>query len=286
MEFPDRYIHIRGVKLRYWDAGAGDNPILLIHGFGASVEIWRPVMHELMKRHRVLALDLPGFGRSDKPEAAYTLVYMSNIIRQFLLEQDIPRATLIGHSYGGAVALRFALESPDRLDRLALIAPAALDRRAHPLLRLMTLPGVGELLSLPSRAGTRMLFQLATYNRAAISDALIEESYQLAKLPGAQRSFLRTLRAAGNLFGQLPGFRNPVVSRLSELSIPTLVLWGEQDRIVPAAYRAARSIPNVRVEAWNGCGHLPWFEQAERFNSLMVEFLPDRDLVAEHLEIA
>jgi pimeloyl-ACP methyl ester carboxylesterase len=273
-EIPDRYLTVDGVKLRYRDTGSGEIPILLLHGLAASIEIWDPVVQELRKRHRVLALDLPGFGRSDKPDADFSPAYMSRVVRQFLTQLEVPKVTLIGHSYGGAVALRFAIDTPASLDRLVLVAPAVLGRHAHLLARLMTLPGLGEMLSMPSRAGTKLLFRLATHNSAAISDALIDESYRLAKLPGAQRSFLRTVRGLGNLRGQRSDVRDPILARLRELSMPTLLLWGKQDRFVPEATGTAGLIPGIRIELLDHCGHLVWLEQPERFNTLLEQFLP------------
>lgn len=270
--FIDHYVQVGTVKARYWAVGSNGTPVLFLHGFGASVQIWRSALETLAQRHRVLAVDLPGFGRSDKPNAPYTLEYMAAFVRDFLDAIAVPRVTLVGHSFGGAVALRFALDFPKRLEKLGLMEPAALARRASPLLLLMTLPGVGELLSLPSRAGTAMLFRLATHNRGAVSDAVVDEAYQLARLPGAQRCFLRTLRVAGHLFGQRREFFGPILARLSEITVPTLVLWGRQDRIVPDASMTTRAIPDVHIEVWDGCGHLPWIEHTQRFNALLLDF--------------
>ncbi len=273
LRFVDHYVQAGTVKARYWAAGAHGTPILFIHGLGASVQIWRPALEVIGRKHRVLAVDLPGFGRSDKPDAPYTLEYMANFIRDFLDMIGVPRVTLVAHSFGGAVALRFALDFPERLERLVLVAPAALSHRASPLLLLMTLPGVGELLSFPNRAGTAMLFRHATYKRHSVSDAIIDESYELAKLPGAQRCFLIILRATGHLLGQRQGFLGPILSRLSEIAAPTLVLWGRQDRIVPEASMAAASIPGAHIEVWDECGHIPWIEHTDRFNIMLLNFL-------------
>ncbi len=271
--FIDRYVQVGELKVRYWVAGTRGTPVLFVHGMAASVQIWRPVLDELGRHQRVIAVDLPGFGRSDMPDASFTLEYMATFVRDFLDAINVPHVILAGHSFGGAVALRFALDFPERLERLVLVSTAAVSRRANLLLRIMTLPGLGELLSLPSRAGTAMLFKLATHNWAAVGNSLIDESYQLSRLPGAQRCFLRSLRVVGNLFGQRSDFRGPVQSRLQEITVPTLVLWGRQDRIVPDASTAARAIPGARVEIWESCGHLPWIEYTDRFNALLVDFL-------------
>ncbi|MFY9315002.1 MAG: alpha/beta fold hydrolase [Burkholderiales bacterium] len=275
--FVDRYIQVGTIKARYWAAGEGGAPIVLLHGFGASVELWRFTLPALAKHHRVLAVDLPGFGRSDKPEAPYTLSYLAAFVRDFLDAMGMPRATLVGNSLGGGVALRFALDFPARLERLGLVAPAALGRGGSPLLRLMSLPGVGELLSRPSRAGTARLFRLATHNPAVVTDTIVDEAYQLARLPGTQRGFLGALRALVNPLGQRREIFGPILDGLPLIAAPTLVLWGRQDRFVPVAHAgAARAISGVRVEVWDPCGHLPMIERPGKFSALLLDFLSQK----------
>lgn len=278
----DRYLQVGKVRARYWAAGERGATVVLLHGIGASVELWQCTLPALGERYRVLAVDLPGFGRSDKPEASYTLAYLAAFVRDFLDVLGVSRATLVGHSLGGGVALRFALDFPARLERLVLAAPAALGRGGSPVLRLMSLPGVGEFLGRPSREGTARLFKLATLDPDAVTDARIDAAYQLARLPGTQRGFLGALRALANFFGQRREIFGPIVAGLKRIAAPTLVLWGRQDRVVPAAHaEVARAIPGARIEVWNRCGHLPMIERPEQFNSLLLDFLARAGSVTE-----
>lgn len=270
----DRYIQVGNIKARYWDTQGSGTPVVLLHGLGASVEVWSATFPALDGHRRVLAVDLPGFGRSDKPEASYTLSYMADFVRGFLDVMAVERATLVGHSLGGGVALRLALDIPARLERLVLIAPAALGRGGSPVLRLMFLPGVGELLSRPSRAGTERFFKLATHDPRVVTDAIIDVAFQLAQLPGARQAFLRTLRAQANGLGQRNSVFGPILAGLGRVAAPTLVLWGRQDRIIPVAHaKVARAIAGARVEVWDGCGHLPMIECSEQFNRLLLEYV-------------
>lgn len=275
--FVDRYVQIGDIKLRYVEAGKNGPPLVLLHGLGASVEIWQSTLVALSRDHRVLALDLPGFGRSGKPAAPHTPTYFAVIVRDFVDAMGLARTTLVGHSLGGAVALRFALDFPVRLERLGLVASAALGRGGSLLLRLMSLPGVGELLSRPSRAGTALLFKLATHNPGAVSDAVVDVAYHFARFPGAQRSFLATLRALANFLGQRHKNFRPILDGLRQISVPTLVLWGRQDRILPVAHATStRAIPGALIDVWDQCGHLPMLEYPDRFNTLLRNFLSQK----------
>ena len=250
----------------------------MLHGFAASVELWRANLGALAKTQRVLAVDLPGFGRSDKPRTDYSLAGLSRFVRDFLDAISVPRASLIGHSLGGGVALRFALDYPARPQRLALVAPAGLGREGHALLRAMCVPGLGELLARPSRAGTALLYRLATHDRRVVSAAVIDAAHTLARLPGAPRSALSALRAIGTVRGQRPEVYGPLVAALPGLTLPALVLWGRDDRILPAVQaETARAIPGVVVEIWPECGHLPMMEYPVRFNRTVGEFIAEGD---------
>lgn len=270
----DRYIQVGNIKARYWDTPGAGTPVVLLHGIGASVEVWNTTFPALGAHRRVLAVDLPGFGRSDKPEVSFTLEYLADFVRDFLDVLEVERATIVGHSLGGGLALRFALNFPARLERLMLIAPAALGRGGSPVLKLMSLPGVGELLSRPSRSGTERFLKLASNDPRAVTDEIIDVTFQLAQLPGAQRAFLRTLRAQANILGQRETVFGPILTGLSRVAAPTLVLWGQQDRIIPAAHaEVARAIAGARIEIWEECGHLPMIERSEQFNRLLLEYV-------------
>jgi 4,5:9,10-diseco-3-hydroxy-5,9,17-trioxoandrosta-1(10),2-diene-4-oate hydrolase len=273
-DMDDRYLQAGAVRVRYWAAGDQGAPLVLLHGLGASVECWQENLAELGERYRVFAVDAPGFGRSDKPDRPLTIDYLAAFVRDFLDALALPRATLIGHSLGGAVALRFALDSPGRIDRLVLVAPAALGRRGSLALRLMTLPGVGELFSRPSRAGTARFIRMASSDPSVVTDELVDRAYELARLPGAQASLLSALRAAVTLGGQRRECFGPIVDGLRQIAAPTLVLWGTKDRILPVAQaEVTRAIADVRVERWTGCGHLPMMERPAEFNTLVLDFL-------------
>lgn len=271
----DQYVEVGPINTRYWALGEGGTPVILIHGIGGYAEDWALTIPALAEEHRVYAPDLVGFGRSDKPPASYSLSYLAQFVHEFMVTQGIERASLVGWSLGGAVALQFALEFPDKLDKLVLVSSGGLGREVTITLRLMTLPFVGELLGRPGRKGTAQFLKECVYDPSLVTDELVELSYQMSALPGAQKSFLTTLRAIGSTRGQRATVLHPILNGLGAITAPTLLVWGEKDRIVPVAHVhiAEERLPNARCHIFERCGHMPPLEKPAEFNALVLEFL-------------
>mgnify|MGYP001822965434 FL=1 len=271
----DRYIQVGGINTRYWALGEQGSSVILLHGIGASVEDWLLNVHALAERHRVYALDMVGFGRSDKPSAPYTAPYMAQFVKDFMDCLGIDRAHLAGHSMGGGVALQFVIRFPEKVQKLVLAASAGLGKKLYLPFRVCTLPRIGERLTRPSRKGTAQLIEDAVYDPALVTDEWVELGYEMAALPGAQDAVLSALRSSCNLRGMRRDVIAPVVANLASISAPTLIIWGKQDRILPViqAYVADEGIPNSRLHSLDRCGHIPQLECAEAFNDLVTEFL-------------
>jgi len=271
----DQYIKVGQINTRFWALGDEGTTIILIHGIGGSVEAWTPNINVLAQHHRVYAIDLVGFGRSDKPSMPYSFSYMARFVNDFIQAQHIDRATVIGHSLGGGVSLQFTIQFPDRVEKLVLVSSGGLGRELNLLLRLATLPVIGELLTRPSRKRTAQFLKECIHDPALVTDDLVELFYQMAVLPGAQKSFLATLRADVNLRGLRADAMRSIQHDLATITAPTLIVWGQQDRIVPVAHAhaAERRIPNAELRILDPCGHMPQFERAEEFNALVLGFL-------------
>jgi pimeloyl-ACP methyl ester carboxylesterase len=271
----DQYVKVGDINTRFWTAGDKGTPVILIHGIGDAVETWGLNINVLAEHHRVYALDIIGFGRSDKPRIQPSLSIGAQFVSDFMETQHIERASVIGNSMGGGISLQFALQFPDKLDKLVLESAAALGKGVATFFRFFSIPVLGELLSRPSHWGTAWLLKQIAYDPALIIDDIVELYYQLATLPGAQRSFLSTLRVGVNFFGQRPRFTRPIVDNLSKITCPTLIIWGQQDRIIPVEHAqvAKDGIPNAELQILDPCGHMPHFERPEDYNKLVLEFL-------------
>jgi pimeloyl-ACP methyl ester carboxylesterase len=271
----DQYVEVDNIRTRFWALGDGKSSVILLHGLGGYIEQWADNVSALAQDRRVYAVDLVGFGRSDKPQVRYSIPYLTEFVREFMTVQEIDRATLIGASFGGAIALRFALQYPHLVEKIVLAASVGLGKEISIFFRMMSLPIFGELFTRPSRNGTVQQFRFLLHDTDLIKDQWIEEGYEMLSLPGAQRCFLSALRSTINISGVRNDVYRPILDRLEEIEAPTLVLWGAQDRIIPVthAHQATKRLPNASLQILDPCGHVLNIERAGEFNALVTDFL-------------
>lgn len=270
----DRYAKVVGLRVRYWTGGHGED-VFLYPGLGGSAEDWASGFVHLGEGFRLWALDLPGFGRSDKPARGYSLAFFLKIVKAFMDALGIVRAHHVGISMGGGIALALAIESPERVHRLVLVNPALLGRRVHPLLHVCALPPFGELILRPRPAVVeRYISRCLADPRNAPRD-WVAVHQALARLPGAQRAFLAVLRCGMGPFGVKRRILRLILSALPHLRAETLVITGAQDRFIPRRYseRAASLIPRAKAVNLLGCAHLPHVERPEVFYPMLARFL-------------
>ncbi|HVL49128.1 MAG TPA: alpha/beta fold hydrolase [Candidatus Thermoplasmatota archaeon] len=262
----------------YLEAGPSKarEAVVLLHGFGAWAEVtWTPTLAALAPDHRVLAPDMLGFGLTSKPDPSLlegddaTSVEVA-FLERFLDAVGVERATLVGASFGGALALRLARAAGDRVDRLVLVGSMGLGRAIHPLYRALGSPLLGERLSSVDRAGVERLWKLAVDDPARVTPALLDRHLELLSEPGALVA-IEALRLEVDALGQ----RHPQTRALPFVPQPTLLVWGARDRVFPLrhAFRAARRMPRAAVAVVPGCGHLPPIERPDRFNAILADFL-------------
>jgi pimeloyl-ACP methyl ester carboxylesterase len=273
----DQFTQVGSIRTRYWEAGTSGSAVLLLHGIGCSVHEWESNIEVLAARHRVFALDLLGFGLTDKPaHENYSLRRLARFILDFMKVKGITRAHLAGNSLGGRLALECAAIAPGQVKSLLLVDPAGMARRETLFeFRLATLPVVGEIFTWPNRLGTKMLWRKAFADPSSfVTDALVTTKVSYARQPGAQSAFLKTLRG----FLDFQGFRSELVEQLQAalpgIHAPTLVLWGRNDRFVPCAHAEVLRgrLPDAEVQIWDHCGHAPQVECSQRFNQTALEF--------------
>jgi pimeloyl-ACP methyl ester carboxylesterase len=272
-----RAITIDGDRVAYRVAGEGPL-LLLVHGLAGSSSTWRHVVPLLAKRFTVLAPDLLGQGHSDKPPGEYSLGAHADTLRDLMHALGRPRATVVGQSLGGGVAMQFAYEFPERCERLVLVDSGGLGREVTFYLRMLTLPGfesVFPLLCTPRLrdAGNR----IATWiGRAGVrpkpAGREIWRSYASLADAANRRAFFRGLRDVIDFDGQ-------AVSAFGRLhraaGLPTLIVWGAQDPFIPASHAVAahEAIPGSRLEIFEGVGHYPHCEAPGRFVEVLSDFI-------------
>jgi pimeloyl-ACP methyl ester carboxylesterase len=271
----DKYIKIGDVNIRYWAEGNEGSNVILIHGLGASADIWMHNISALAEKHRVYALDLVGFGRSDKPKVKYSPSYMAAFINDFITALNIKDTCLIGQSLGGGVALMHCLRFPGRVQKLVLADSAGLGREMPWAMRLVTVPLLGESMVMPSRSGMAFVLRYLVYDPAVITTELIDIHFELNFSLGAVRSVLNVLRACATIHGARPDVLDPVMKNLDKINIPTLIIWGREDRLFPVRHAcfAREKIPDSYLYIFERCGHMPNFEKPGEFNSLVLNFL-------------
>src|SRR5262249_35871049 len=274
-DFSDRYVTIKNIRLRYWQAGENGSPLLLLHGLNGCVENWRLNIGRLAVHHRVFALDGPGHGLSQPDDRSLQLDFMRDLLEAFVQALGLERVSIVALSGGGLVALKLALDKPALLDRLVLADAAGLGRGIHPRMRIFALlppPPPGLMNRRLSREGLRTWVQLAFFaNPARLTEPMLDDFYNNLGRPHTMRTASLLMRWGINLFGQ----KNTFTGRLRHIKTPTLIVWGQQDKLIPIRHgrRAAQLIPNARLVVFDPCGHLPMLEHPAKFNQAVLEFL-------------
>jgi pimeloyl-ACP methyl ester carboxylesterase len=270
----DQYLETSFGRMRFVEAGRGE-PIVLVHGIGRSLHDWSENIDVLAQSHRVIALDMLGFGRSDKPKIRYTVDLQAQVLCEFMRGLKLEPATLIGNSLGGAVSLTLALRHPEMLSHLVLVAPAGMGEHGAAFFGLMARPLIGELITRPSLAGSKRFLHALFADKKFHTEARAKQDFELGRTPGSQRVFLSMLRSMVQRQQLHPELLKNLRDRLHELELPTLMIWGEQDQILFSRYAAAAAamLKNGRLEIFDPCGHFPMIECADAFNKLVLEFL-------------
>jgi len=252
--------------------------VLLVHGMAGSSRTWEHVAPALAERYTVVAPDLLGHGGSAKPRTEYSLGAHANVLRDLSAVLGHRRGTIVGHSYGGGVAMQLAYQFPERCDRLVLVGSGGLGREVNGLLRALALPGAEQVFPVACSpvlrdAANRCIAWLERCGlRQSPVAAEIWRSYASLADGDARRAFFRTLRAVIDHAGQ-------AVSAADRLyltaPVPTLIVWGARDAVIPVAHAEAAhaSIPGSRLEVFSEAGHYPHCDAPARFADTLLDFI-------------
>ncbi len=266
---PGDLIEVAGVTLHVRDSGPKDAPpIILLHGFGASLHTWEAWARLLSNHYRIIRFDLPGSGLSPPdPTGDYSDKRSMQLLAALMDHLGVARATLVGNSMGGRIAWSFAARYPERVDRLVLISPDGFASPGFEYDRTTQVPTSVKLMRyiLPKPL-LRMSLAPAYADPHFLTDTLTDRYYDLMLAPGARQAMIERMQQVV-LSDPRPW--------LAKITAPTLLLWGEQDRMIPFANAAdyLKAIPNARLVALPGVGHLPQEEAPERSAAALRAFL-------------
>jgi pimeloyl-ACP methyl ester carboxylesterase len=260
------FASVEGARVRYVDVGEGP-PVVLVHGFASSLETWELVLPVLRKHHRVIALDLKGFGWSDRPEGDYSPAAEAKLVLGLLDRRGVTSAAFVGHSWGSSVVLAAALAAPERVERIALYDAFVYEEQLPTFFTMARAPGVGEALFglfYKERPDERMA--LAFYDKAALTEELAEAVEASLERPGTVAAALEAVR--GQRFAA-------VQDRYRTIKQSTLLLWGREDVVTPIGVgeRLARQLPGARLVVYPRCGHFPMLEAASASTRELDAFL-------------
>lgn len=258
----EKFVQVGANKIRYLEEGGSDGTVLLIHGLGASAERWARVIPYLSKKYHVIAVDLIGYGFSDKPSVDYTPAFFSQFIFDFLNTLGITKTSMIGSSLGGQIVAELAITQSRVIEKIVLVSPSGIMKQSTPTFDAYTLAAL-----YPTQEGTKTAFQMMAGEHKEIDSDTIDGFIQRMTLPNAKMAFMSTIL----------GIRNAISlsERLGEISVPTLIVWGKQDTLIPIAYSKdfVSSIKNCQFVEMESSGHTPHVEEPKKFSEIVLRFL-------------
>lgn len=260
------FADVDGVHLHYRAVGAGP-AVVMIHGYGASIELWRPVQDALAREHRVIAVDLKGFGWSSRPAGDYSPAAEAELVWHLLDQLGVEDTAIVGHSWGSSVSLAMALARPSKVRRIALYSAYVFDEQVPSFFRWAGVDGLGELLfGLYYREGVEDRLGLAYHDPRFITQARVERVQAELDRPGTTAAALAAAR--GQHFAAMS-------KRYREIEQPVLLLWGDDDGVTPLRFgqRLSQLLPRATLRVYPACGHIPMVEAATATTRDLAEFL-------------
>jgi pimeloyl-ACP methyl ester carboxylesterase len=261
------FLSVEGARVRYVDVGEGPT-VVLLHGFASSIENWVTVMPKLVKQHRIIAIDMKGFGWTDRPVGDYSPKAQAQLLQAVLTERGVTGPiALVAHSYGSSVALAFALEYPRQVQRIALYDAWVYEEQLPSMFHMARAQGIGELLYglfYSERYEERLT--LGFYNPDFVAQQLVDDVEKAFERPGTRYGALEAVR--GMRFDEMS-------DRYRTITAPTLLLWGREDIVTPVSIgeKLVRALPNAKLNVYPRCGHFPMIEAASESTRDLQAFL-------------
>jgi len=272
-----QYLTIHGHKRAFVKAGSGP-ALLLLHGLGCDHTTWDPVISTLARRYTVIAPDLLGHGLSAKPRADYSVGGYANGMRDLLTVLGIDKVTVVGHSFGGGVAMQFAYQFPERTERMILVAPGGLGPEVSKGIRAITLPGFHTAMGIVTLPGVRHLTKAALRSLAASGVSRTRDLDEVAEIVDSFRD-PKARAAIRHVVSAVVDWRGQVVTMADRAyltqAMPMCVVWGTDDSVIPVRHagNAAEMAPGATVEVIANAGHFPHKDHPQRFVKVVNDFI-------------
>lgn len=258
----EKFLEIDGHRIRYLESGSSKNTLVLIHGLGASAERWNHVIPLLEDNFRVIVPDLIGFGYSDKPTADYTPDFFSDFLEKFFTALKIVRPNLIGSSLGGQISAEYAASHSDNIEKLILVSPAGMMKKSTPALDAYIMAAL-----YPNVISAKNAFEMMEGSGKNVEENIVSGFVERMQLPNAKLAFMSTVLGLKN--------SESITSKLQSITIPTLIIWGGDDPVIPINYADdfVSAIQDCRFFRMDGCGHTPYVQNPYLFTTKVLEFL-------------
>ncbi len=276
--FKSHFAPVNGINVSYIDEGSGEKTLLLVHGLASNAGFWRYNIGELSKHYRVIAVDLPGYGKSDKGVYPYTMSFYADIVSGLLQKLNVAKVVYMGHSMGGQIGIHFSFRHKDQLERLILAAPAGLEPFSRGdgdwLKSVMTIDFVKKTPEDRVRANLALNF----YNYDDKFEWMVEERTRMAKAKDFEDFCYAVIRSVSGMIDE------PTTKRLHEISVPTNIIFGENDGLIPnpilhggasadIAKIGTDAIPNVTLTFIPSAGHMLQMERPDEFNAVVIDLI-------------
>ncbi|MDH3973506.1 MAG: alpha/beta hydrolase [Deltaproteobacteria bacterium] len=267
------------IDLYYEEEGSGEETLLLIHGFGQSLYTWRHLMPPLSKKYRLILVDLKGFGKSPKPkDGRYTLYEQVKLVLHLIKKLDLSRLTLMGHSFGGGVALITALYltlfDKGRVERTVLIDNPAYEQKLPPFVSILKVPVISDLgmALIPAKIQIRSLLKLSYLHESTITNDAVAAYAKPLYTPGGRQALINTARQ------MVPSDLSGLSKRYEKIDLPVQLIWGAKDAIIPVGIglKLEKALPHGWIKVFPDCGHVPQEEKPEETFELIEAFLSSK----------
>jgi pimeloyl-ACP methyl ester carboxylesterase len=273
----DKYVKVGSINTRYWQAGDKGSAVVLIHGFPSSLECWEKNIDVLAQQHCVYALDWLGCGRTDKLPPVNDMFTVVDFIIGFMDTLHIDKASLIGNSMGGGIALGVIIQNSHRVEKLVLVNSAGLGPDVSIFFRITSIPLLGKLLTgKPTHQSIKKMADSIFYDSSLATPDMVNMYYEMYQLPGTQEASMSISRASCTFLGQRAKYWKRIRQALGTINTPTIIFWGKQDRVIPVKHaQIAACIPGSKLYIYDKCGHAPMMERPDEFNKRVLDFLAE-----------